>query len=71
MPKTWRKIFTQKELQHILGERVLVAHKLDPDGATYDVTIMPVPGAENPDEYQMRVEVTETPNARGTSCMES
>lgn len=67
MARTFRKIFTQDELRQILGERVLVAHKQEPDGRSYDITIMPVPGVAKPDDYQMRVEVTEKPNVRGTT----
>jgi len=70
MPRTFRKIFTQAELQHVLGERVLTLHQQNPDGREYDITIMPVPGTEDANQYQIRVEVTEKPHARGTTCGE-
>lgn len=59
-PKTFRKIFSQQELKQLLGERVLVLHKQEPNRRGYEITIMPVPGADGkPESYQMRVEVTE------------
>lgn len=57
MPATYRKLFKHEELEKILGERVLSAHNISADGASYRIDMMVIVSAKDK-RISIRAEVT-------------
>ena len=60
MSKFYRKLFSQAEIQNILGHAVLKAHRVNvDDGTKFKITLLTVPDPEGGNNWGVRAEVSE------------